>query len=60
MWTPRVTEATRVRAEGRKQFLVYLQQKLTKHVKKLAVDDDMTPFAIVEESVRLWAKGERR
>ncbi|MGU3542273.1 ribbon-helix-helix domain-containing protein [Methylobacterium sp. A52T] len=48
------TEASRVRADGRRQLLVYLPPELIKDLKKLAVDDETTASAIVEEAVRQW------
>ncbi|MGU3466431.1 ribbon-helix-helix domain-containing protein [Methylobacterium sp. C33D] len=50
------TEASRVRADGRRQLLVYLPPELIKDLKKLAVDDETTASAIVEEAVRQWVK----
>lgn len=47
----------RVRADGRRQLLVYLPPKLIKIVKKLAVDDESTASAIVEEALRQWVDG---
>jgi hypothetical protein len=49
-------ETARVRADGRKQLLVYLPPDLNKEVKKQAVDDDTTASAIVEEALRRWGK----
>lgn len=49
-------EASRIRADGRRQLLVYLPPDLIKDVKKLAVDDDTTASAIVEEAVRQWVE----
>ena len=47
-------ETTRVRADGRRQLLVYLPPELIKGIKKLAVDDETTASAIVEEALRQW------
>lgn len=51
---PDPKEARRVRADGRRQLLVYLPPELIKVIKKRAVDDDTTASAIVEEALRQW------
>jgi hypothetical protein len=48
------TEKGRARADGRRQFLVYLEPNLIKDVKKVALDREVTAFSIVEEAVREW------
>jgi hypothetical protein len=49
-------ETARVRADSRKQLLVYLPPDLIKELKKQAVDDDTTASAIAEEALRQSGK----
>lgn len=56
MRAPDPKETRRVRADGRRQLLVYLPPELIKVIKKLAVDDDTTASAIVEEALRRWVE----
>jgi hypothetical protein len=44
----------RVRADGRRQLLVYLDPEVIKNTKKAALDDDTTASAIVEEALLEW------
>jgi hypothetical protein len=44
----------RVRADGRRQLLVYLDPDVIKDTKKSALDLDTTASAIVEEALREW------
>jgi len=44
----------RVRKDGRRQLLVYLDPELIKKLKKAAIDDDRTVYEIVEDSARDW------
>jgi len=46
----------RVRKDGRKQFLVYLDADLIKALKKTAVDQDCNAYDIVEQATRDWLK----
>jgi hypothetical protein len=44
----------RVRKDGRRQLLVYLDPELIKKLKKAAIDDDRNVYEIVEDSARDW------
>ena len=52
----------RVRTDGRKSFLAYLDADLIKNLKKAALDDERSAYEIVEEAVSDWlaARGKRR
>jgi predicted transcriptional regulator len=56
MQVPDKKETARVHPDGRRQLLVYLPPELIKDIKKLAVDDDTTASAIVEEALRQWVE----
>jgi hypothetical protein len=45
---------TRVRADGRRQLLVYVAPDVIKNAKKAALDFDTTASGIVEEALREW------
>lgn len=45
---------SRLRKDGRRQLLVYLDPELVKKLKKVAIDDDRNVYEIVEDSVRDW------
>jgi hypothetical protein len=47
----------RVRKDGRRQLLVYLDAELIKKLKKAAIDDDRNVYEIVEDSARDWLAG---
>lgn len=52
---PRPERGTgRVRTDGRRQLLVYLDPDVIKNTKKSALDLDTTASAIVEEALRDW------
>jgi hypothetical protein len=44
----------RVRADGRRPLLVYLDQEVIKQLKKAALDQESTAYEITEEAVREW------
>jgi hypothetical protein len=44
----------RVRTDGRKTLLVYLDGGLIKNLKKAALDDERNVYEIVEEAARDW------
>ena len=44
----------RVRKDGRRQLLVYLDPALIKTLKKVAVDRDVNVYDIVDEATREW------
>lgn len=44
----------RVRADGRRQLLVYLEPKVIIDTKKRALDLNTTASALVEEALREW------
>jgi hypothetical protein len=44
----------RVRADGRRSLLVYLDAQLIKNLKKAALDDERNAYEIVEEATRAW------
>ena len=46
--------ATRIRPDGRRSLLVYLDQDVIKQLKKVALDEDRTAYEITEEAVRKW------
>jgi hypothetical protein len=47
-------KAPRVRTDGRKGLLVYLDAGLIKDLKKAGLDDDRNVYDIVEEASRDW------
>jgi hypothetical protein len=49
-----IPKASRSRNDGRKSLLVYMDANLIKDLKKAALDDDTTSYAIVEEATREW------
>ena len=44
----------KVRTDGRKPLLVYLNKEVIKQLKKTALDQDRTAYEITEEAVRQW------
>ena len=46
----------RVRADGRKQLLVYFQPELIKRLKVEALDQDRPAYEIAEEAVFDWLR----
>lgn len=44
----------RIRADGRKQLLVYVEPEVIKNTKKAALDLDTTASGIVEEALSEW------
>ena len=46
--------ARRVRTDGRKSLLVYLDADLIKDLKRAGLDDDRNVYDIVEEASRDW------
>jgi hypothetical protein len=51
----RPTRATgRIRADGRRQLLVYVLPDVIRNAKKAALDRDTTASAIVEEALSEW------
>ena len=44
----------RLRQDGRKSLLVYLDAELIKELKKVALDDGRNAYEIVEEAAREW------
>ena len=46
--------ADRVRPDGRRSLLVYLDAQLIKELKKAALDDERNAYEIVEEATRDW------
>lgn len=49
----------RVRADGRRQLLVYVMPEVIKNTKKAALDLDTTASAIVEEALGEWLSRRR-
>ena len=49
-------KATRIRPDGRRPLLVYVDPKVIKQLKKTALDQDRTAYEITEEAVREWLK----
>jgi hypothetical protein len=45
---------TRIRADGRRQLLVYVDPEVIKNAKKAAVDLDTTASGVVEVAIREW------
>ena len=45
---------TRMRADGRRSLLVYLDQEVIKQLKRAALDLEKPAYEIVEEAVRNW------
>jgi hypothetical protein len=52
--SPPERTTSRVRADGRRQLLVYVDPDVIKNVKKTAVDLDSTASGIVEVALREW------
>jgi hypothetical protein len=50
----------RVRADGRKSLLVYLDEDVIKQLKRAALDEDRTAYEITEEAVRQWLANNKR
>lgn len=50
----------RVRTDGRRQLLVYVEPNVIKDTKKAALDLDTTASAIVEEALTEWLARRRR
>ena len=50
----------RVRKDGRRQLLVYLDPELIKTLKKTAVDRDVNVYDIVDEASRQWLERQGR
>ena len=48
------SKAPRLRKDGRKSLLVYLDATLIKDLKKAALDDDRNAYDIVEEAAQQW------
>lgn len=46
--------ASRPRADGRRPLLVYLNPGVIKQLKKVALDEETTAYAITEAAVRTW------
>lgn len=44
----------RVRTDGRRQLLVYVEPNVIKDTKKAALDLDTTASAVVEEALKEW------
>lgn len=44
----------RIRADGRRQLLVYIRPDVIKDTKKAALDRDTTASAVVEEALQEW------
>lgn len=44
----------KIRADGRRTLLVYMDADLIKEVKKAALDDERNVYEIVEEATREW------
>jgi predicted transcriptional regulator len=51
---PDGSKTSKVRGDGRRQFLVHVSPDVIKEVKKVAVDDDVTASAITEKALRQW------
>ncbi len=49
----------RVRADGRRPLLVYLNREVIKALKKAALDEDRTAYEITEEAVSEWLRARR-
>ncbi len=47
-------KSIRPRSDGRKTFLVYMDASLIKEVKKVALEDEVTAYEIVEAATREW------
>jgi hypothetical protein len=51
-----VTDPTdrRVRTDGRRTLMLYMDAALIKDLKKIALDDDRNVYEIVEDATRDW------
>jgi hypothetical protein len=50
----------RVRKDGRRQMLVYLDPELIKTLKKTALDQDVNLYDIVDQAARDWLERHRK
>jgi len=56
-----VPKTPRVRTDGRRTLLVYMDAAMIKELKKAALDDDVNSYEIVEAATREWlARRERK
>ena len=51
---PESSQAPRIRTDGRKSLLVYLDAGLIKDLKKAALDDETNVYELVEDAARTW------
>lgn len=54
------TKPIRVRKDGRRQMLVYLDPALIKTLKKTALDQDVNLYDIVDQAAREWLERHRK
>jgi hypothetical protein len=50
----------RARSDGRRQFLIYLNEDLIKELKRAALDEDRPAYELAEEAIFEWLKRRRR
>jgi hypothetical protein len=52
--------AARVRSDGRRQFLIYLQPEIILELKRAALDQDRPAYEVAEEAIREWLRTRRK
>jgi predicted 2-oxoglutarate/Fe(II)-dependent dioxygenase YbiX len=52
--------ASRVRDDGRRQFLLYMDPEVIKELKRAALDENEPAYVLAEVAVREWLKRRKR
>lgn len=53
------TTVSRVRDDGRRQLLLYLDPEVIKELKRAALDEDKPAYVLAELAIREWLKRRR-
>jgi hypothetical protein len=54
------TIASRVRDDGRRQLLIYMDPELIKELKHAALEEDKPAYVVAEIAIREWLKRRKR
>ncbi|WGD53222.1 hypothetical protein QA641_04660 [Bradyrhizobium sp. CB1650] len=54
------TTASRVRDDGRRQLLIYMDPEVIKELKHAALEDDKPAYVVAELAIREWLKRRKR